>query len=76
LEITIEDQVITNIYVYDCGCTEEDKKGLYLIEANSLIDKILLENSTDIDITAGATHTSEGILEAVEKAILQAIQNE
>ncbi|MBN2299976.1 MAG: ferric reductase-like transmembrane domain-containing protein [Acholeplasmataceae bacterium] len=75
LEVTIVDGEIMDIHVYDCGCTPYDKRGLYLYDANLLINQIIQQNSAQIDIIAGATHTSEGILEAVQKALLEAAVN-
>ncbi|MBU1093912.1 MAG: FMN-binding protein [Firmicutes bacterium] len=67
LEIEIVNQEIVRITLFDSGCTEEDRNGIYLIAANRLVDEILSSNSADVDIITGATHTSEGIIEAVEK---------
>lgn len=73
LSVTIENGVITDITFYDCGCTPTDKKGYYLDTSNLLIEQIISAQSTDIDLISGATHTSQGILDAVELALLQAI---
>jgi len=72
LAVTIENGLIMDITFYDCGCTPDDKRGFYLDSANLLISQIISTQSTNIDIISGATHTSEGVLQAVEAALLQA----
>ncbi|MEJ8752872.1 FMN-binding protein [Lagierella sp. ICN-221743] len=49
----------------------EDNKEFVEKTFKELKPKIIEKNSTDVDVSSGATQSSEGILEAVEKAVEQ-----
>lgn len=74
LQVVIENGEITEINMFDCGCTEIDKDGKYLIAANAYVAQLLSSGGTDVDFIAGATESSEGIYEAFMFAIESAIE--
>lgn len=69
LEVTIEDGVVTNIEMIDCGCTAPHHGTDYEQAAQDIIDDIISLQSTEIDTVSGATTTSKSVLTAVEEAI-------
>ncbi len=64
VQITIKDDIITDIEILS---QNEDEP--YFSEACAVIGSILSENSTDVDTVSGATFSSGGILDAVDKAL-------
>lgn len=69
LQITVEGNTITKIYIIDHGSTDPSRKPEYYAVAEEMVALILEANSTDIDSIAGATETTEAILNAVEDVI-------
>ncbi len=51
----------------------EDETPSYLKKAKGIISSILAAQSTEVDVISGATYSSEGILEAVQNALKQAL---
>jgi len=66
VRVGYENGAITDITVIE---SREDRAvgGAAMEE---LIDRVLLDNSTDVDAISGATETSKGFLAAVENAIM------
>lgn len=65
VNVTVEDGKITSVDV-----VEENESDGYKEEALEEIPKMIVEkNSTDVDAIAGATMTSNGIINAVNDAL-------
>lgn len=67
MEVDIVDGAIAAIRLID---QQEDKS--YLENAIQVVDDILAAQSTDVDTVTGATLSSDGIITAVRRALLQA----
>ena len=67
LQVTVKNGKMTDIKVLSHNDTEE-----YFQTASALFQIILAKQSTNVDVISGATYSSNGILEAVGKCILQA----
>ena len=65
VEVTVNSGKITDIEITK---TSDDKA--YLEKAMNLVDEIIDKQSTDLDAVSGATYSSDGILEAVENALM------
>ncbi len=65
LDVVVENGEIKDIFVVEQSETE----GLGDEAINEMIDKILSEQSTDVDTVSGATVSSEGTIEAVDNAL-------
>ena len=66
--VTVSETEILNIEILEHHDTEA-----FFNRANpGLVDSILFAQSTDVDMVTGATHSSEGILEAVADALAAA----
>lgn len=70
--VSIEDNVITNITLDECGCTPYAENGFYLDSAYVISNSIVYSNRTDIDSISGATVTSISVNEAVIDALTKA----
>lgn len=68
VRVTYADGVIENVEVVSHAETE----GIGTMAIDELPSAIVAANSTDVDVVAGATMTSNGIIEAVNDAIAQA----
>lgn len=68
VEITLEKDTLTNIAV--TSAPGED--SAYLSQAQSVIQTVLQEQSTDVDTVSGATFSSTGILNAIDDALAKA----
>lgn len=62
--VVIQNQTITNILVTD---TVDDEA--FFDQAKAVIDAVLKKQSIDVDTVSGATFSSNGILEAISKAL-------
>lgn len=72
VEVIIEDSNITAVNIIEHNEREERFYG----PAMAQIPQVIIETqSTSVDIVSGATYTSIGILEAVEKALEEAVGN-
>lgn len=67
VEVDIKDGAITEIRLTD---HREDRS--YLEDAMQVVDDILSSQSIDVDTVSGATMSSDGIITAVRRALLQA----
>ncbi len=69
VQISIKDDIITSIEILN---QYEDEP--YFTDACAVIEKILSENSTDVDTVSGATNSSGGIIDAVAAALKSAMK--
>lgn len=67
VSVTIQDDVITDITV-----TSADEDEPYYTNALSVINRILLLQSANVDTVSGATYSSGGIIDAVADALASA----
>ncbi len=65
--VSLKDATIENIMVLE---TEDD--AAFFKQAEALLQRILQQQTTDLDAISGATYSSEGILGAIEDALEQA----
>ena len=63
LEVTVENEKLSNIKIINHICSPIGKK------AEKIIDSVISRQSLDIDAISGATASSKGILKAVENAL-------
>ncbi|MEA1975454.1 MAG: 4Fe-4S binding protein [Bacillota bacterium] len=68
IQINIENDIITDITILD----HNDTKSYVKFATPTIIENILKNNSTDIDVVSGATYTSNGIKNGVNKCLEQA----
>ena len=69
VEVTIQDDVITNI----TGTTDESEAVYFIDAQNFVVPAILNTQSPDVDALSGATFTSQGIMGAVRAALESAL---
>lgn len=69
VQVTIENHQITEIKI-----TESSEDEPYFSEGKGVIASILEKQSPEVDAISGATYSSEGIKEAVRKALNSAIE--
>ncbi len=67
--VTIENDEYTKIEVIRAM----DEDAAYLEQAVTILDKIVKYQDADVDAVAGATMTAEGLIEATQNAIAQAV---
>lgn len=68
VSVTVSGEKITDVQITDANDDEP-----FLTNAKAVIEKIIKNQSADgIDAVSGATYSSEGILEAVQKALKKA----
>lgn len=67
--VTIKDNKITNVEIV----SNNETKGKEAL--NTIPNKIVETQSTEVDVVSGATMTSKGIMEAVNDALSQALRN-
>lgn len=68
VEVTIENDVITNVEVTQ----HQDDRKWYNRAYDTIRNRILESQSADVDLVSGATYTSEGIRDAVANALEKA----
>lgn len=66
--VTVSDGKITGVDIVSAN----GEDGAYLSEAENIIDYIIQNNSADVDTISGATFSSTGIKNAVNKALEKA----
>ncbi len=69
VKVTVEGGKIAAIEV----TAHDETAGIYDSAAQPMIEKIIAANGTDVDAVAGATESSDGIVEAVEAALANAL---
>ncbi len=72
MSVTIEDGYITSVDIVDAS-SEDDA---WLEMAGVLVDRIVQEQTTSIDVVSGATYTSAGILNATTEALQKSMAGE
>ena len=65
--VVIRDKTIINIIV-----TDEDDDPAFFNRAEAVIDTILKKQEVDVDVVSGATFSSNGIIDAVKEALVEA----
>nr|HPJ24052.1 FMN-binding protein [Bacillota bacterium] len=67
--VTIENGYITAIDIIDDGATAPERGMDFEAAAIEIANNIMSAQSTSVDAIAGATHTTEGIIDAVIDAL-------
>ncbi|SHI56336.1 urocanate reductase [Clostridium amylolyticum] len=70
-EITIKDSIIKEIKVIE----SHDTEGLSEAAIKEMIDKVIANNSPDVDMVSGASITTKGLMEAINSALAKAGAN-
>ena len=70
VSVTVDENEITEIKVLSAAGEDE----AYFAQAETLNDRILQKQTTDLDAVTGATLSSIGLLDAVDAALEQAVQ--
>lgn len=65
VEVTIENGYIEDVQVVSA----EKEDAPYLEQAETLLDAVLEEQTTDVDVVSGCTYSSVGILNGVTEAL-------
>lgn len=71
-EVTVDETHITDVVLEGPGETQ-GVGGKEAIEDGTFVDQILETQSSDVDTVSGATLSSEGVEEAVQSALDQAL---
>ncbi len=71
VQVTVESGSITDIAVLSA----EDEDPPYLKDAKQILKKVIASQTTDLDAISGATHSTWGILDAIDDA-LEGAENE
>lgn len=72
VQVTVEGGLIVSITILSA----EDETPVYLTRASGIISSMLTAQRTDVDAISGATYSSEGIREAVQNALKQALADD
>lgn len=70
VSVTVEYDVITDVHVV----SHDTEDQAYFEQAEPLVDKVVSGQTTDVDIVAGASFSSRGILEGIENALDKAVR--
>ena len=70
VSVTVDENEITEIKVLSAAGEDE----AYFAQAETLNDRILQKQTTDLDAVTGATLSSIGLLDAVDAALEQAVK--
>ena len=70
VSVTVEYDILTDIHVV----SGDGEDPAYLEQAETLIDKCLSGQTTDVDVVTGASFSSRGILEAIGNALDKAVK--
>ena len=70
VSVTVDENEITNIEVLSSA----GEDAAYFSQAETLCDRILQKQTTDLDAVTGATLSSIGLLDAVDAALEQAVK--
>ncbi len=70
VSVTVEYDVLTGIEVI----SHEGEDPAYFEQAQSLVDKVVSGQTTDVDVVAGASFSSRGIIEGVNNALDKAVK--
>lgn len=69
VQVTITDGVIADISILSASGETPD----YMSRAQAVISSMLSANSPNVDVVSGATYSSNGIINAVKRALAQAV---
>lgn len=69
--VEIEKQTIKGIDVLSAKADD----AAYVHKAKGVIEKVILKQSTDVDVVSGATYSSKGILAAIKNALTGEMDN-
>lgn len=71
VQVTVSEDAIVSIdAVY-----ESESENVGQVAIPKLIDQLIESNGSDIDVISGATYSSEGLFNAVDEALQQAVEN-
>ena len=70
VSVTIEYDIITEINVV----SHDAEDPAYFEQAEKLVDKVVSGQTTDVDVVAGASFSSRGILEGIDNALDKAVR--
>lgn len=68
VNVTIKDQQISDIEIKEA----KSEDAAYLDNAKKIIDTMLQNQTSEVDVASGATYSSKGIIEAVQNALKEA----
>lgn len=68
--VTVEYDVLTDIQVI----SHDAEDPAYFEQAEKLVDMVVSGQTTDVDVVAGASFSSRGILEGIENALDKAVR--
>ena len=68
--VTVEYDVLTGISVVSHKAEDQ----AYFEQAEALVDKVISGQTTDVDVVAGASFSSRGILEGINNALDKAVK--
>ena len=68
--MAIEYDIITEIKVI----SHDAEDPAYFEQAEKLVDKVVSGQTTDVDVVAGASFSSRGILEGIDNALDKAVR--
>jgi uncharacterized protein with FMN-binding domain len=70
VEVTVEEGSITQIDVLSA----DGEDPAYYSQAESVVEEMLRQQSTDVDTVSGATYSSRGLIEATAQALEKAVK--
>lgn len=65
--VEIKDKTIISIEI-----VEHDDDAAFMTRAEKILEKVVLSQTIEVDVVSGATYSSEGILEAIQNALIEA----
>ena len=70
VSVTVEYDVMTDVHVI----SHDAEDPAYFDQAQVLTDKVVSGQTTDVDVVAGASFSSRGIIEGIENALDKAVR--
>lgn len=67
IAVEIKEKTIVSIKI-----VEHEDDAAFMTRAEKILDKVLNNQTIEVDIVSGATYSSEGILEAIQNALIEA----
>lgn len=65
--VEIKDETILSVEI-----VEHDDDAAFMARAEKILEKIVSDQTVEVDVVSGATFSSEGILEAIKNALVEA----
>lgn len=65
--VEIKDKTIISIEI-----VEHDDDAAFMARAEKILENVVLSQTIEVDVVSGATYSSEGILEAIQNALIEA----